>query len=287
MKYFPMIKEFSERTHLHLSDAAVSYKFIFLSVISGLWFLSAGCDKEAREYDASLKFKPDVYSDYSTIIIREDLPLRLDYMDQKGNVFNSTFFYNFINKRLDKIASNGLEYRFTYNNDTIKLNTNNSAQDSLIAVLKNDKIQLMLNQNTVYRYDSNGYLIERVNNFDSTHFKYSNGNLTNKVHWISFMNMTFFTDYTYYDSLFINRNASFFLKDNYLPQNGGTSDRELRYLDIFGRLSKNLPKRIRVSRGNIPDTAVYNYKWYIQNERIEKMEIRLDTTLFESFKYTY
>jgi hypothetical protein len=285
MKYLQLLSKFIIQVPSQILTA--NYNAFQFFAVSVIFFITSACNREAREYNASLNFHSQIDTDYSIIILRDDLPSQCDLTLQNGSAYTSYFFYDSTKSWLEKINNNDLISTFLYYPDSIKLKVENLAKDSLVAILQNKRVQFLLNQNTRFRYDSNGYLIDRVNSYDSTHFTYSNGNLIKKVQWLSFMNMTYFTDYYYYDSIFIHGNASFFLLESYLPETGGTSDGELRYLDIFGHCSKNLPRLIRVSRGNIPDTTDFSYKWDIKNERIEKMEIYNDTLRVKTRKYYY
>lgn len=265
---------------------------LFIIVILISFFLTS-CNKGVWDLEDGTGITHIDSMDNSHIVIGNLKPKSIDdyyyYPTDTSSFLHFGFEYDNSNSRIEYITYGNIPfYYFKYNADTIKVLTANLAKDSNIAILQDNRVVNMPIFNTTFTYDSNNYLVKRVNAYDSIQYYYSEGNLIKKVEdmWLLGPN-TITTEYEYYDSIEINSNANYFPFTGYESNANVGRDFEFRYLDIFGKLGSKLIKYVTISGSQINIPYKYRYIWTINNSRIDKLEIQYDTSITRKFVYRY
>jgi hypothetical protein len=232
----------------------------------------------------SCKKKTNNNLDERIVLIKNIRPTAIDdydiYPSDSTRYQHYDLKYDSITGDLKYIYYNGIKWNtFEYKKDTITLLDKNNVTGNYV-VIKDGKVIRMSFFETIYTYDSNGYLIKRKNFYDSTFYYYKDGLLAKRVNTFSLGTSN--TEYEYNDNLLIYNNAQFFPLMGVNWGVGVQNDFEFRYLAIYGHLNNRLLKSAKLSEGNY----IY-YKWEFEEDRIKKLELWANSKIIRKYVYWY
>lgn len=223
-------------------------------------------------------------NDNRIILIQNIRPTAIDdydiYQSDSTRFQHYDLKYDLITGNLKYIYYNGMKWNtFEYKKDTIMVLDKENVIGNYV-VLKDGRVTKMRDFETLFTYDSNGYLIKRKNIYDSTFYYYKEGYLSKRVHTYMFGPSN--TEYEYNNNLLIYNNAQYF---PLMWVNGGVGteiDYAFRYLPIYGHLNKRLLKSVKQGQGSI----IY-YKWEFEDNKVKKLELWGNSKIIRKYVYWY